>query len=235
MSAAPPWHVVVVGAGGFGSEVLGYLRDSFPSETHRPAGLLDDRPDPERIEAFGLPYLGTLGSYVPDERDRLVVAIGEPRARMNAVRRLDARGARFLTVVHPKAYVAASAQIGEGCIIAPFAAVGAGAVLGKQVQLHFFASAAHDTIIGDGSAVSPYVAVNGGAALGEGVFLGTRVTINPGKRVGAFAKVTAGSVVYQDVPPGAIASGNPAKSRVLHLGTGTRWATGEADAGDTRS
>ena len=36
--------------------------------------------------------------------------------------RLGRRGARFVSVIHPTAYVAASAQIGDGCIVAPFAA-----------------------------------------------------------------------------------------------------------------
>lgn len=221
MSERSRWNVVVVGAGGFGREVVQYLRDAFAKERCTLAGVLDDRPDPERLAALGLPHLGGIDAYVPGADDRFVVAIGEPRARMKVVRRLEARGARFLTVVHPLAYVASSARIGEGCIVAPFASIGAGAVLGAQVQVHFCASAAHDTVIGDGVALSPYAAANGGAVLEEGAFLGTRATVNPLKRVGAYAKVTAASVVYQDVPAGAIASGNPAKSRVLRFGTAT--------------
>ena len=229
MRDAAPWAVVVVGAGGFGREVIEYVRDTFPNDTHALAGVLDDRPDPSRIEALGWHYLGTVTAYVPGDRDRFVVAIGEPRVRLRVARGLAARGARFLTVIHPRAYVAASARIGEGCVVAPFASVGAGAVLGAQVQVHFCASAAHDTIIGDGAALSPYAAVNGGAVLAEGVFLGTRATVNPLKQVGAFAKVAAGSVVYRNVPAGSLVSGNPAKARVLRFASGLGVTGGEGD------
>lgn len=227
------WSVVIVGAGGFGREVFQYVLDTFPSGTHAPSGFVDDRPDPTRLKELGWPYLGTVTSFVPRDDDRLVVAIGEPRVRLRVARSLAARGARFLTLVHPRAYVAASARIGEGSVIAPFACVGAGAVLGEHVQVHFCASAAHDTIIGDGAALSPYAAVNGGAVLGEGVFLGTRATINPLKQVGAFAKIAAGSVVYRDVPAAALVAGNPAKARVLGFdarlsGSGTGRAGADA-------
>jgi len=232
MSHAARWTVVVVGAGGFGREVIEYVQDTFPSDTHALSGFLDDHPDPARLEALGRPYLGTVAAYVPGDRDRFVVAIGDPRVRLRVARSLAARGARFLTVVHPRAYVAASARIGEGCVVAPFASVGAGAVLGDQVQVHFCASAAHDTIIGEGAALSPYAAVNGGAVLGEGVFLGTRATINPLKRVGAFAKVAAGSVVYRDVPAEALVSGNPAKAHVLRFGSGFGTTGGEGEGED---
>jgi sugar O-acyltransferase (sialic acid O-acetyltransferase NeuD family) len=231
MSHVQRTRVLVVGAGGFGREVMQYVRDTFLAGQHQVVGFLDDTPDDARVRSLGLPLLGSIDAYAPDDDERFVVAIGDPAARARVARRLAARGARFLTIVHPRAYVASSARVGEGCIVAPFASVGAGAVLEEQVQLHFYASAAHDTCIGGFAALSHYSVVNGGAVLEEGVFLGTRSTINPLKKVGAYAKIAAGAVVYQDVPPGALASGNPAKSRVLQ--TGDRPSAGNgANEGD---
>lgn len=43
------------------------------------------------------------------------------------------------------------------------------------------------------------------------VWIGTRVSIAPGVRIGEGAIVAMGSVVFQDVPPLAIVMGNPAK------------------------
>lgn len=99
--------------------------------------------------------------------------------------------------------------------MAPFASIGASARLGAFCQVHFYASAAHDTVIGAYSALSPYSVVNGGGRLGECTFLGTRSTVNPGRAVGERSKVAAGAVVYQDIPAFSLAAGNPAKPRRL--------------------
>ena len=43
------------------------------------------------------------------------------------------------------------------------------------------------------------------------VWLGSRVTILPGTKIGEGAIIQAGSVVHGEIPPYAIAGGNPAK------------------------
>lgn len=54
--------------------------------------------------------------------------------------------------------------------------------------------------------------------IGDDVWLGGRVTILPGVHIGNGAVVSAGSVVSGDIPPNAVASGNPA--RVLRVTSG---------------
>jgi acetyltransferase-like isoleucine patch superfamily enzyme len=53
--------------------------------------------------------------------------------------------------------------------------------------------------------------------IGSNVWLGGRVTVMPGARIGDGAVVSAGSVVTGDIPANAVASGNPA--RVLRVST----------------
>lgn len=47
--------------------------------------------------------------------------------------------------------------------------------------------------------------------IGERVFVGARAVILPGVTIGDDAIVGAGSVVRQDVPPGTVVAGNPAR------------------------
>ena len=47
--------------------------------------------------------------------------------------------------------------------------------------------------------------------VGEAAWIGARVTILPGTRIGEGAIVQAGSVVHGEIPPCAIVGGNPAK------------------------
>lgn len=209
-------HVVIVGAGGFGREVLRYVLDTYGSDPgYAVKGFLDDRP-PD-LSSFGLPYpvLGDTRSYQPENDDRVVIALGEPKLRAMMAERFGALGAHFLTVVHPMAYVSASATVGQGCIVAPFATIGAHASLGDHSVLTFYASIGHDAKVGRCCALSPHSVTNGGSRIGDRAFLGAHAVVNPMQSVGDGAKVAAGAVVYRPVPANALAAGNPAKPRPL--------------------
>ncbi|MEU4423069.1 NeuD/PglB/VioB family sugar acetyltransferase [Actinoplanes sp. NPDC024001] len=208
--------LVIVGAGGFGREVLGYATDAFAGEpAHRVAGFADD--NPRALDGFDL-AVGVLGSVrdVPiSATTRFVVAVGDAAVRRALADVVRARGGRLLTVVHPSAYIAPGARLGDGCVLCPFAFVGTAAILGANVAVNAHASVGHDAIIGANCVFSPYSAVNGAAELGDEVFLGTHATVFPRRRIGHGAKVSAGAVVHRDVPAAALAVGNPAKSRVM--------------------
>lgn len=215
--------LTIVGAGGFGREVLAYARDvARATGTFRIAGFLDD--DPNALQGHhalqgrdaGAAVIGDIASLTPGEGDRFVLAVGEPRVRRALALALAARGVRddaFVSIVHPTAYVAG--ELAPGCVIAPFAFVGPGATLGRHAVLNTYASAGHDARLGDCAVLSPYAVVNGNVVLEEGVFLGTHATVVPGKRVGAWSKLGAGAVALGDLEPGTLAMGNPAKGRVM--------------------
>lgn len=217
MAAGDSTHqrVLIIGAGGLGREVYQYSLDILSPSRYEVAGYLDDSPEAVMRQSVTLeaPIVGPIKNHVPLSDHRYIMAIGEPSVRAQVAESLRASGAEFLTLVHPLAYISANATIGYGCIIAPFVTIGAGSAIQEFSHLHFYASAAHDTNIGSYASLSPYAVVNGQAVIETGVFLGTHVTINPTRKVGAWAKVTAGSVVYRDVPAESIAAGNPAKSR----------------------
>jgi sugar O-acyltransferase (sialic acid O-acetyltransferase NeuD family) len=213
-------NAIVVGGGDLGREVAQYVQDARgndPTFEHR--GFLDDA----ATEPKGypdLPVLGTTWDYRISAGDVFVMAISDTAARRAVWDRLSQRGAKWLTLVHPLAYVAPTARVGRGCVICPFAFVGAFAVLDDDVTLNVYASAGHDVRIGEHSVLSPYATLNGHVEIAEDVFLGTHATVTIGRRVGRQARVAAGAVVYQDVPELALASGNPARSRVLYAPPG---------------
>lgn len=209
--------LTIVGAGGFGREVLAYARDvARAAPTFQIAGFLDDNPDALQGKDVGATVIGSVATLTPRAEDRFVIAVGEPRVRRALALALAARGVRddaFVSIVHPTAYVAG--ELAPGCVIAPFAFVGPGASLGRHAVLNTYASAGHDAQLGAWAVLSPYAVVNGNVALEEGVFLGTHATVVPGKRVGAWSKLGAGAVVLGDLEPGTLAMGNPAKGRVM--------------------
>jgi sugar O-acyltransferase (sialic acid O-acetyltransferase NeuD family) len=214
----------IVGAGGFGREVLAYARDilraSSSSSSAPPftiAGFLDDNPEALRGRATaGATVLRSIASHVILPDHRFIIAVGEPRTRRALALALQERGASdeaFATLVHPTAYVAG--ELAPGCVLAPFSFVGPGARLAAHCALNTYASAGHDATLSPYCVLSPYAVVNGNVALEEGVFLGTQAAVVPGKRVGAWSKLGAGAVAHADLDAGTLALGNPAKGRVM--------------------
>lgn len=203
--------LVIAGAGGFGREVLQYARDlSMPVD-----GFLDDRP--EALAGFGLDeqVLGPIAGHVVRTDRCYIIALGDPGARGRLARTLAGGGARFATLTHPRAWVAPSAQLGEGTIVAPGAVVCAFAKVGAHSALNVLCNVGHDAVLGEAVVMSPFAVCNGHARLGDAVFLGTHATVLAGVEIGSLAKVAAGAVVYQPVPERALAQGNPARSRVM--------------------
>lgn len=216
MSAHGRKDIVIVGASGFGREVMQYALETYGTDpAYRIKGFLDDRP-PD-LGPYGLPYPVLAGTqdYQPQAEDRLIIALGDPKLRAMMADRFSAMGASFLTIVHPRAYVSGTATVGRGCIVGPFATVGPYASLGEHSLLTYYASVGHDVKVGRCCALSPHSVANGGSSIGDLAFLGAHAVVNPMQQVGDGAKVAAGAVVYRPVPAGALAAGNPATSTPL--------------------
>jgi acetyltransferase-like isoleucine patch superfamily enzyme len=101
------------------------------------------------------------------------------------------------------------AQINNNAFIkseGPGIRIGAGALIGSEVTI--YDSDFHDLRPGHRRAGGPRMAA---VELAEDVFVGDRVLILKGVRIGAHSVIGAGSVVTASIPEGVIAAGNPAR------------------------
>jgi sugar O-acyltransferase (sialic acid O-acetyltransferase NeuD family) len=212
----PGSALVVAAAGGFGREVLAYARDAgfevrgILHDLDAYPGSLDGHPELQEL------LLGRIEDYVPRPGDRVAVGLGDVAPRHAVTRALAARGAHFATIVHPMAWVAPGAHLGEGVVVAPFACVGPDARVGDHAILNTYAQVGHDAHAGDFSVLSPYSTLLGHARLGRRGFLGAHAVVSPRKAVGDDSSVAAGSVVTRTVGDRCLAAGNPAKARELY-------------------
>jgi sugar O-acyltransferase (sialic acid O-acetyltransferase NeuD family) len=149
-----------------------------------------------------LGFVVAIGGRLGDER----VEIGEA---------LLARGLKALTVVHDRAWVAATAQIGDGCQVLGMAAVSEEAVLGKFCIVNTSASVDHECRLGHGVHIMPGATIAGCVEIGDLSTVGSNATVVPRVRIGARAMVGAGAVVTRDVPNDAFVVGHPARRRPL--------------------
>lgn len=204
-------RILIVGAGGFGREVLQWARDAWPGQADRIAGFLSV--DEHALDGFdcGLGIVEVPEHYRPRRGDRLLMAIGVPYVRRRVAESLLAKGAEFLTLVHPRAVVAASARVGAGAVLCPCAVVSDSCRVGRFVIVNYHASLGHDAVAGDFAVLSPYATLGGQARVGDDVFLGLHASVGPRTTVGARSKVSANSVALHDVPADTLVAGVPGR------------------------
>lgn len=204
--------ILIVGAGGFGREVLSWLNDSIQErDGWIIAGFLDD--DLKALDDFpGLPSIhGTITAYKPKVNEVLVCALGNPRIKLNICIQLLERGCEFLTLIHRTAVIGERVNIGRGSVICPFAVATCDIEIGEFVTVNTSATIGHDVEIGDGVTLSGHCDVTGGVKVGKGVFCGSHASVIPAIKIGEFAVIGAGSTVVRNVEPGVTVFGNPAK------------------------
>lgn len=202
----------IVGAGGFGRELLNLILDihAIAGPRWNIMGFLDDTEDPLRGKACDVSVVGTIADYTPRPNDALAFGIASPAAKRKLVPMLKARGAVFETVIHPYAYLGRHNTVGEGVIICSGFGMTVNVEIGNFVTI-LGTGLGHDVRVGDYSTISACCNIMGNVTLGKGVFVGGNVAIAPHVQVGDDAYVCLGSVVMKDVGAGCKVMGNPAR------------------------
>lgn len=205
--------LVVVGAGGFGREVIEIVQKlSALDGRWRLLGVLDDAPasdDLEHLLMRGVPHLGpvSLLESLPSST-HAVIAIGSSKVRRLVDTTYPHRP--WATLVHPDSTIGADVQLGPGVIVA------AGARLSTNIRIDRHGHIDQNATIGHDSSAEPFVRLNpqacvsGRVTIESDVLIGANATVLQGLRVGTAATVGAGAVVVKSVPARTTVKGVPA-------------------------
>ena len=209
-------RLVLFGAGGHAREVARIVRDiNALAPRWQLLGTLVEAAFRSRDEAGdpSLPVLGDAGWLDANADAAVVVAVGDPAARRRIVNELRTRVAslRFATLVHPRAWIAAGSEPGEGSVVFAGALVNVAARIGVHVSINLGCTISHDCRIGDFASLGPGVHLPGRVEVGEAADLGAGCSARPGVRIGAGVVLGAGAVVVDDLPDGCTAAGVPAR------------------------
>lgn len=150
-----------------------------------------------------------------------VVCIGGEHgfARCKAASALEQVGLRPLSLIHEKAFLEPTSEIGKGCQIMPFALVHKFSKLGDQTIVNTNATIDHECKLGNGVHVMGSAAIAGRVTIGDFATIGTNATVLPNLNIGEGAFVGAGAVVTTDVAPYSVVTGVPARHIKYHKPT----------------
>ena len=164
---------------------------------------------------YGKPGLKTWLSQhsIASETLHCLVAIGGHRGRDRYLvqQYLQAKGLNPILAVHPRAFLADSAEMGNGSQVLANASVCVDARLGEACIVNTSAIVDHDCSLGEGVHIGPGAHLSGEVQIGRFSMIGTGAVILPGVSIGENVIVGAGSVVIKDVPDNVVVCGNPAR------------------------
>lgn len=205
-------RLILVGCGAFARELINWVDDMVDLGTSIPiSGFLDDNPDALSAFSYSVPCINSIQSYVPEDGDQLLMAVGDPTAKKKLYTGLKEKGASFAQLIHPSAVVARTARLGEGVVVCPQAFVSADAVVGDLCAINGNASVGHDVKLGSFSTLSSHVDLTGWVQVDECAFFGSGSRVLPKVKIGARARIGAGAVVMRSVPADAVVYAPPAK------------------------
>ncbi len=118
---------------------------------------------------------------------------------------------RFLSFVHPSAYIAKSAQLGKANIILANCAINCNVVMGNYNTMQTGSLIGHDTRLGDNNFIAAHTCIGSNLKIGNGNFTGLNCSIKNFVEMGDYNLIGMASNVVKNVSDGNLLIGNPAK------------------------
>lgn len=203
--------MIVFGAGGHALVVA----DAVKSCGDTVVGYTDTVSPEKKGRLFnGAPIIGGFEDmllYVQEFGVGVVLGFGNCAARHRIIQELADCNIRLSTVIHPKAIVSQSAELGDGVYIGPNSVVEGGCRIGDCTIINCGASVCHECQIGSAVSVCPGVVIGGKTVIGDRSWIGIGATCIDKIRIGSCSYVGAGAVVVADVPDNVLVVGVPAR------------------------
>lgn len=202
VAAGDERSLIVYGGGGHGKALIDLLRVAGKYDI---VGVIDDGM-PVGSLVMGVAVLGGGEQLAALRRQGVALAvnavggIGSAAVRVRVFERLQQAGFTCPPVVHPTAFIEASASLSPGVQVFPLAYVGSEVQVGFGSIVNSGAIVSHDCRIAAYANISPGAILAGGVQVGERALVGMGATLNLLVQVGAGARIGNGATVKQNVP-----------------------------------
>lgn len=210
----------IIGAGGFGREVMPVARQMIASlndsnsKDYELVFVVENLK--EQIVVNGHKVISESDFFAMESSKKYFnIAIADYKARERISKKMIDSNIQPFTIKASNCVIFDSNDIGEGAILCPFTTITSNAKIGRFFHSNIYSYVAHDCIIGDFVTFAPSVHCNGKVVIEDYAYIGTGVVIKQGTNekpiiIGKGSVVGMGAVVTKSVPPFTTVIGNPA-------------------------
>jgi sugar O-acyltransferase (sialic acid O-acetyltransferase NeuD family) len=175
-------------------------------------GFIDDEPEKcKPIKGFKIFSRSALLKY---KNAKILVVPGSPvnyLKRHDVINSLNAYHHRFVSIIHPSAFVSPLAEIGQNVLIMAGVVITSNAKIGDNVCILPNSVIHHDVIVGDYTLIGSNVVIAGRTIIGNNCYIGSGSNIINEITLGKKTLVGLGSNVIRSFPDNSRIVGNPAK------------------------
>lgn len=124
---------------------------------------------------------------------------------------------RYLTFVHPTAYVSRSAKVGLGTIILANATIKNNSTIGTRNFINSGVNIDHDTVIGNDNFFAAHSCLGSSITVGNANFFGLNSSVRTPAAIGNYNRIGMCANVLNNIDHDLVMVGNPAKPLVKKL------------------
>ena len=205
----------IYGSNGTGRDLYGMIQMMESPEWEQIVFIDDTKEEGQVYGCLRIPFEAFQIRYKP-ENSKIVIAVGEPRAREALYNRVKEHGYALATIIHPSSIVFPTAVLREGCVVRMNCIISDHAQVSENVYIQSKVIIGHDAVIREHSVISSFGVVSGNCHLGRKVFMGIHSCIREKTSIGNNALIAMGAVVLKNISENATVAGNPARVMAIN-------------------
>ena len=194
--------MIIYGAGSLGKIILAELiNDQFPFGEVVFFDENKNLPDYLYKQYKVIKTFDELAKIIEAGENQFIPAIGHPRLREKAVKKVENIGGKLISVISSESFISKlNFNTFEGLFAPRWSGISHDTKIGKSCILHHYCGIGHDVEIGNFVTISTDAQIGSFTTIGDYSFIGNCAVIYPSIKIGHCVIISAGSVVKNDVP-----------------------------------
>ncbi|MFD1316107.1 acetyltransferase [Namhaeicola litoreus] len=203
--------LIIIGAGNVGGFLA--LNQELFEESYQIRGFLDDAPEKQGEQFWGIPVLGKIDIINEFKDCAIAVGISNPKTKKRILQKIGV-DFHFPSFVSKNSWISNRVKIGKGTIIYPNVSVNHETQIDDFVIINMNCAIGHDCRLKNGCALAPGVNLGGFTTVGAYAEIGIGACTIQNIKIGEGAVIGGQTMLLTDVESFSTFIGIPGKKKL---------------------